>query len=73
MAASYDSAMTAWLAAGAGIITCGHPAMLYVLIRPRHAKALRSEVYGRMVYSTVVRNPGTRANNFLTRALRQGC
>ncbi|MET8609827.1 hypothetical protein [Streptomyces misionensis] len=62
-----------------GVVTCDHPATLYVLegtrphiIRPRRAKVLRFEVDGRVVYSSVVHHPGTRANNFLGRALRLG-
>ncbi|MET9462415.1 hypothetical protein ABZY05_46710 [Streptomyces canus] len=60
-----------------GVITCDHPATIFVLngtrphiIRPRRARALRFEVDGRVVYSAIVRQPGTRANNFLGRALR---
>jgi hypothetical protein len=62
-----------------GVITCDHPATLFVLegtrphiIRPRRAKVLRFEVDGQVVYSTIVRHPGTRPNNFLARALRLG-
>ncbi|MEU7323429.1 hypothetical protein ABZ682_23185 [Streptomyces griseoviridis] len=60
-----------------GVVTCDHPAALYVLegtrphiIRPRRARVLRFEVDGRVVYSAIARHPGTRANNFLGRALR---
>ncbi|MFF5968281.1 hypothetical protein ACFY64_32065 [Streptomyces collinus] len=62
-----------------GVITCDHPATRFVLdgtrphiIRPRRARALRFEVDGRVVYSAIVRHPGTRANPFLQRALRLG-
>ncbi|WP_086859899.1 hypothetical protein [Streptomyces milbemycinicus] len=62
-----------------GVIVCDHPAVRYVLdgtrphiIRPRRARALRFEVDGRVVFSAFVRHPGTRANNFLARALRLG-
>lgn len=62
-----------------GVIVCDHPAVRYVLdgtrphiIRPRRAKALRFEVGGRVVYAAYARHPGTRANNFLARALREG-
>ncbi|MDX3237209.1 hypothetical protein PV392_16325 [Streptomyces sp. ME03-5709C] len=62
-----------------GVVTCSHPAVRFVLdgtrphlIRPRRAKALRFEVGGRTVYAKLVRHPGTRANNFLRRALEQG-
>ncbi|MGW1501186.1 hypothetical protein ACWCQW_21845 [Streptomyces mirabilis] len=63
-----------------GVITCDHPATLFVLegtrphiIRPRRAKGvLRFEVDGQVVFAKVVRHPGTRPNNFLARALRMG-
>jgi hypothetical protein len=62
-----------------GVIVCDHPAVHYVLngarphlIRPRRAKALRFEVGGDVVYTKLVRHPGSRANDFLGRALRLG-
>lgn len=63
-----------------GVIVCDHPAVRYVLdgtrphiIRPRKkGGVLRFEVGGRVVYSAYARHPGTRANNFLGRALREG-
>lgn len=62
-----------------GVIICDHPATRFVLdgtrphiIRPRRKKALRFEISGREVFAAYVRHPGTRANNFLGRALRQG-
>lgn len=41
------------------------------IIRPRARQALRFEVGGRIVFAKVVRHPGTRANPFLDRALRE--
>lgn len=41
------------------------------IIRPRRARALRFTVGGQVVYARVVRHPGTRANPFLDRALRE--
>jgi hypothetical protein len=62
-----------------GVITCDHPAVIFVLkgtrphlIRPRRAKALRFEVDGTTVFAKLVRHPGTRANDFMARALRLG-
>ncbi|MDX2813447.1 hypothetical protein PV410_12920 [Streptomyces sp. PA03-5A] len=62
-----------------GVVTCDHPAVRFVLdgtrphlIRPRRAKALKFEVGGRTVYAKLVRHPGSRANNFMHRALEQG-
>ncbi|MEU4584873.1 hypothetical protein AB0F92_22700 [Kitasatospora aureofaciens] len=62
-----------------GVIVCDHPATRYVvegtrphIIRPRRAKALRFEIGGRTVFAKVVHHPGTRANPFLQRALREG-
>ncbi|MGA5497698.1 hypothetical protein ACPCSP_25375 [Streptomyces cinereoruber] len=62
-----------------GVIVCDHPATRYVLdgtrphiIRPRRKKALRFEVRGREVFAAYVRHPGTKPNDFLGRALRQG-
>ncbi|MFF1965434.1 hypothetical protein ACFVW5_17835 [Streptomyces sp. NPDC058232] len=62
-----------------GVIVCDHPKVRFVLdgtrphvIRPRRAKALRFEIGGRVVYAAYVRHPGTKPNNFLKRALREG-
>jgi hypothetical protein len=62
-----------------GVIVCDHPKVRLVLdgtrphiIRPRRAKALHFFVEGREVFTTLVRHPGTRPNNFLLRALRRG-
>lgn len=41
------------------------------IIRPRRAQALRFVVGGQIVFARVVRHPGTRANPFLDRALRE--
>ncbi|MEW2127109.1 HK97 gp10 family phage protein [Streptomyces sp. NPDC007259] len=41
------------------------------VIRPKRAKALRFNVGGRTVFAAVVNHPGTRANPFLDRALRE--
>lgn len=40
-------------------------------IRPKNAKALRFVVGGRVVYARVVNHPGTKAQPFLDRALRE--
>lgn len=60
-----------------GVINARHPAALFVLhgtrphiIRPVRAQALRFTVGGRVVYAKVVMHPGTRANDFLGKALR---
>jgi hypothetical protein len=41
------------------------------IIRPKNARVLRFVVGGRVVYARVVHHPGTRANPFLDRALRE--
>ena len=41
------------------------------LIRPRTKQVLRFEVGGRVVFAKLVHHPGTRANPFLDRALRE--
>lgn len=63
-----------------GVIICDHHAVLFVLngtrphlIRPRRKKGvLRFEVGGDVVFTRLVRHPGTRPNNFMARALRLG-
>lgn len=41
------------------------------IIRPRNAQVLRFKVGGRFVYAKLVHHPGTRAQPFLDRALRE--
>jgi hypothetical protein len=62
-------------------IQCSHPATLYVtqgtrphLIfpHPRPHGRLRFMSKGKYVYARVVRHPGNRPNDFMTRALRAG-
>lgn len=62
-----------------GVIICDHPKTRLVLdgtrphlIRPRRKQALRFVVDGEVVFAALVRHPGTRPNNFLARALREG-
>jgi hypothetical protein len=62
-----------------GVITSSHPATNLVLkgtrahiIRPRRRKALRFEVAAQVVFAKIVHHPGTKANDFLGRALREG-
>lgn len=62
-----------------GVVACNHPAVLYTLlgtaphlIRPRRKSVLRFEVGGRVVYTKLVRHPGTKPNDFMAEALRQG-
>ncbi|MFE2424638.1 hypothetical protein [Streptomyces hokutonensis] len=63
-----------------GVIVCDHPAVRFVLdgtrphlIRARKPKGvLRFEADGHVVFTRLVRHPGTRPNNFLARALRLG-
>ncbi|MDK1473610.1 hypothetical protein QNO07_09280 [Streptomyces sp. 549] len=61
-----------------GVVTSTHPASIYVIkgtrphvIRPRRAKALRFRVGGRTVFARVVNHPGTKPNDFLSKALRE--
>lgn len=63
-----------------GVITCNHPKVRLVLdgtpphtIRPRKPKGvLRFVIDGEVVYAKYVRHPGTKPNDFLRRALREG-
>lgn len=56
-----------------------HPATMFVIngtrphvIRPRYRKVLKFTVSGRTVFARVVHHPGTKKNDFLTKALRMG-
>jgi hypothetical protein len=60
-------------------IESSHPATMYVIkgtrphqIRPRYRKVLKFSVKGRTVFARVVNHPGTKKNDFLTKALRMG-
>ena len=58
-------------------VESSHPATMYVIkgtrphvIRPRTRKVLKFHVKGRTVFAKVVHHPGTKKNDFLTKALR---
>lgn len=60
-------------------IESNHPATMYVikgtrphLIRPRTRKVLKFRMEGRTVFARLVHHPGTKKNDFLTKALRMG-
>lgn len=60
------------------VIRSTHPASLWVIngtrphqIRPVRAQALRFTVGGRVVFAKLVNHPGTKANDFLNKALRE--
>jgi hypothetical protein len=64
-------------------IQCSHPATLYVtqgtrphIITPHdtrpHARLKFKGRKGKYTYAKIVHHPGTKANNFMTRALRAG-
>lgn len=60
-------------------IESSHPATMYVIkgtrphtLRPRYRKVLKFSVKGSTVFARVVNHPGTKANDFLTKALRMG-
>lgn len=60
-------------------IESSHPATMFVingtrphLIRPNTRKVLKFETKGRTVFARLVHHPGTKANDFLTKALRMG-
>lgn len=60
-------------------VECTHPAVMYVIrgtrrhvIRPRFKQALKFTMNGRITFAKKVNHPGTRKNDFLTRALREG-
>jgi len=54
-----------------------HPATMYVIkgtrphiIRPRYRQVLKFTMRGSTVFAKVVHHPGTKPNDFLTKALR---
>lgn len=56
-----------------------HPATMFVIkgtrkhvIRPRYKKVLKFQVRGKTVFARVVNHPGTKKNDFMTKALRMG-
>lgn len=56
-----------------------HPATMYVIkgtrkhiIRPRRKKVLKFTTHGHTVFARIVFHPGTKANDFLSKALREG-
>jgi HK97 gp10 family phage protein len=58
-----------------GEVTIGAPYAVFVatgtqphIIRPARAQALRFEVAGDIIFSTLVRHPGTKPNPFIRRA-----
>lgn len=60
-------------------IESSHPATMYVIkgtrphtIRPRTRQVLKFSVKGGTVFARVVHHPGTKKNDFLTKALRMG-
>jgi hypothetical protein len=60
-------------------IESSHPATMYVIkgtrkhiIRPRYRKVLKFTSRGNTVFAKVVHHPGTKPNDFLTKALRMG-
>lgn len=60
-------------------VESNHPATLYVIkgtrphtIRPRTRSVLKFSVKGRTVFARVVHHPGSKPNDFLTKALRMG-
>lgn len=60
-------------------IESNHPATMFVIkgtrphiIRPRYRKVLKFKMHGRTVFAKVVHHPGTKKNDFLTKALRLG-
>jgi hypothetical protein len=64
------------MAGGLGIVISDHPATHFVLhgtkphvIVARNKKMLRFVVSGKVVYARMVHHPGTKANNFLMKAM----
>lgn len=59
-------------------VECNHPAAIFVIggtrrhiIRPRRRQALKFKIGGRTVFAKIVHHPGTKPNDFMTKALRE--
>jgi hypothetical protein len=59
-------------------VECTHPAAIFVIkgtrrhiIRPRTKQALKFKIGGRTVFAKIVHHPGTKPNDFMTKALRE--
>lgn len=71
--------VNAVIASGHVRIESDHPATMFVIkgtrphiIRPRYRKVLKFTTNGRTVFAKIVHHPGTKKNDFLTKALRRG-
>lgn len=60
-------------------VESNHPATMFVIkgtrphqIHPRTRQVLKFSVKGRTVFARVVNHPGTKPNDFMTKALRMG-